>query len=189
MNELPPMTLLDHMVSTKENIMLKAFLPYINKGFQPFLATYIKYTELIATVELFKNNNGSFPSYEEGSSFPDIISALLPYVSEQERQTFEMLGNMKNIMETFEQYKDIFEAGVNADQSFQGGSDTDDGTDSPNGSSSDSSNENSNGDSNSDSDNSQSDEGQSSGTMADTLSAFLTPEQQLMFEQLSSLMN
>lgn len=108
MKDLPPMTLLDYKVSTRENLMLKAFLPYIDKDFQPFLATYIKYTELLATIDLFRHNNNIFPDCNDKPGFSDIISVLLPYVSEKERETFEMIGNIKNAMEMFEQYKDLF---------------------------------------------------------------------------------
>lgn len=168
MNDLPPMTLLDYMVSTKENLMLKAFLPYIDKGFQPFLATYIKYTELLATIYLFKENGSIFPSNQEHNDFPDIISCLLPYVSEQERQTFEMIGNLKNAMTMFEEYKDIFE-NMNMENSFSEEAQGDSSNDYPEESDSEHSSDNMN--------------------ISDTLSSLLTPEQQLMFEQLSSLMN
>ena len=148
MKELPPMTLLDYMVSSKENLILKAFLPYIDKDFQPFLATYIKYTELLATVNIFRQNENVF-SDENTGDFPDIISALLPYVSEKERETFEMISNLKNTMEMFEEYKDIFAAAGFDEESSSETSDND---------------------------------------IADSLSSFLSPEQQQMFEQISSLM-
>ena len=84
MNNLPPMTLFDYKISNRENLMLKAFLPYIDKDFQPFLATYIKYTELLATIELFSHKDFVFDNCNS-NSFSDIISSLLPYVSEKER--------------------------------------------------------------------------------------------------------
>lgn len=108
MNNLPPMTLFDYMVSNKENNMLKAFIPFIDKDFQPMLATYIKYTEFMATIELFKKKGRNvFASKIHSTGFNDIISCLLPYVSDKERETFETINNIKNAMEMFEMYKDM----------------------------------------------------------------------------------
>jgi hypothetical protein len=118
MNALPPMTQLDYMVSTNETLMLKAFLPYINSDFASYLAIYIKYSELMSTINLFKNNKNVFKKCESQDFFQDIIGALAPYVPEMDRQTFETLGNMKNIMETFEQYKDLFD-GSSAETIFE----------------------------------------------------------------------
>ena len=109
MNELPPMTQLDYMVSTNETLMLKAFLPYINADFASYLAIYIKYSELMSTIKLFKDNKNVFPKKNEGDNFSEIIKSMTPYVPEKDRSTFETLGNLKNIMETFEQYKDLFD--------------------------------------------------------------------------------
>ena len=69
MNELPPMTQLDYMVSTNETLMLKAFLPYISADFAPFLAIYIKYSELMSTINLFKDNKNVFKKYESQDFF------------------------------------------------------------------------------------------------------------------------
>lgn len=151
MNNLPPMTLFDYKISNRENLMLKAFLPYIDKDFQPFLATYIKYTELLATIELFSHKDFVFDNCNS-NSFSDIISSLLPYVSEKERETFEMIGNIKNIMETMEQYKDLFAC----NEEDSGSSAQSDNTES---------------------------------SVSSMLGSLLTPEQQMMFEQLSTLMN
>ncbi len=109
MNELPPMTQLDYMVSTNETLMLKAFLPYINADFASYLAIYIKYSEFMSTIKLFKENNNVFSKHDKNTDFSQVIKALTPYVPEKDRATFETLANLKNIMETFEQYKDLFD--------------------------------------------------------------------------------
>lgn len=109
MNELPPMTQLDYMVSTNETLMLKALLPYINADFASYLAIYIKYSEFMSTIKLFKNNKNVFSKNNEDDNFSEIIKAMIPYVPEKDRSTFETLANLKNIMETFEQYKDLFD--------------------------------------------------------------------------------
>ncbi len=107
MNNLPPMTLFDYMVSSRENNMLKAFLPYIDRDFQPMLATYIKYTELLATIDLFSEGRNVFNSKSESFDFTDIISIMLPYVPPEQQEIFENIKNIKNTMEMFEAYKDM----------------------------------------------------------------------------------
>lgn len=156
MNNLPPMTMFDYMVSSRENNMLKAFLPYIDKDFQPMLATYIKYTELMATIDLFRREKNVFDCKSESPNFTELISSMLPYVSPEERETFETINNIKNAMDMFETYKDMFAQDATSDNT----SDT---------SSADSTDDNSN--------------------MSDIFSSMLSPEQQLMFEQFSSMMN
>lgn len=107
MNNLPPMTLFDYMVSSRENNMLKAFLPYIDRDFQPMLATYIKYTELLATIDLFRQGRNVFNSKSESFDFTDIISIMLPYVPPEQQDIFENISNIKNTMKMFESYKDM----------------------------------------------------------------------------------
>ena len=109
MTDLPPMTQLDYMVSTTETLMLKAFLPYINADFASYLAIYIKYSELMSTINLFKDKKKVFEEKENSFDFSKIIKAISPYVPEKDRATFETLGNLKDIMETFDQYKDLFD--------------------------------------------------------------------------------
>ena len=118
MTDLPPMTQLDYMVSTNETLMLKAFLPYINADFASYLAIYIKYSELMSTINLFKDKKKVFEKKDDSFDFSEIISVMAPYVPEKERATFETLGNLKNIMETFEQYKDLFDVS-NAETLFE----------------------------------------------------------------------
>ena len=156
MNNLPPMTMFDYMVSSRENNMLKAFLPYIDRDFQPMLATYIKYTELMATIELFNHNKNVFGRKSESPDFTELLSSMLPYVSPEERDAFESINNIRNAMDMFETYKDMFTQDASSDDT----SDT---------SSEDSSTDNSN--------------------MSDMFATMLSPEQQLMFEQFSSMMN
>ena len=163
MNNLPPMTLLDYMVSSRENNMLKAFLPFVDKDFQPMLATYIKYSELLATVELFSHGRNVFANQENNNGFTDIISSMLPYVSEKEREAFETIKNIKNAMDMFETYKDVLTPDMMG--AFTGNEESDENT-----ASSEQSENNPD-------------------NMSDMLSSMLTPEQQMLFEQLSGMMN
>lgn len=187
MNNLPPMTLFDYMVSSRENNMLKAFLPFVDRDFQPMLATYIKYSELLATIDLFsRHGRNVFASQSGDSGFTDIISSMLPYVSDKEREAFETINNIKNAMEMFETYKDMISpdmmnafgnfGDISESEAFSGSThedtfETDNVTD------------NDASDTNTDATNKQ------DNSMSDMLSSMLSPEQMLMFEQLSGMMN
>ena len=173
MNNLPPMTLFDSMVSSRENNMLKAFLPFVDRDFQPILATYIKYSELLATVELFNHGRNVFTDIKN-DGFTDIISSMLPYVSEKEREAFETISNIKNAMDMFESYKDLLTPDMM--NAFMGND-----ADSGDTASADSSTDNENVD--------DTPVDNSSDNMSDMLSSMLSPEQQLLFEQLSGMMN
>lgn len=179
MNNLPPMTLFDYMVSSRENNMLKAFLPYIDRDFQPLLATYIKYTELLATIDLFNQGRDVFHLKSKQTDFTDIISSMLPYISPQEQEAFETINNIKNTMDMFETYKDMLSPDMM--NAFSGFGDSEDSEDLEN--SNYSTEDSSNNSSNIANDINESD------SMSDMLSSMLSPEQQLMFEQLSGMMN
>ncbi len=190
MNKLPPMTLFDYMVSSRENNMLKAFLPYVDRDFQPMLATYIKFSELLATIDLFRPGRNVFDSQSASPDFTDIISNMLPYVSQKEREAFETISNIKNAMDMFETYKDMLSPDMmDAFTAFNN-------SEAFNSSEDDSSDENSSDKSHDAhvSNSSPSDDNSSDATfgntdnMSDMLSSMLSPEQQLMFEQLSNMM-
>ncbi|MBQ6814907.1 MAG: hypothetical protein IJP13_05160 [Lachnospiraceae bacterium] len=127
MKQLPPMTQLDYMVSSNESLMLKALLPFIPKDFQPFLATYIKYSELMATIELFSGRKtNSFSNFDNDDS--SIISCLLPYIPEEHRQTLEMFENLQNTMSMYDEYKDLFTSSFEESSDCDNGANTDNST-------------------------------------------------------------
>ena len=109
MNQLPPMTLLDYKVSNKELNMLKTMLPYMDIHFQPFLAMYIKYIELRATIDLFTGGKDVFNTHKQASlGISDILSSIAPYLTPEERESMENMQNILNTVQMFEQYKDMF---------------------------------------------------------------------------------
>lgn len=193
MNNLPPMTLFDYMVSSRENNMLKAFLPYVDRDFQPMLATYIKYTELLATIDLFSNGRNVFAAQKGVAGFTDIISSMLPYVSEKEREAFETVNNIKNTMDMFETYKDMMSPDMmdafNNFGDFNSFSDSDSSDVTSNDcDTSESADTDHSGDDNAH--NSDNEGFNSSGSnMSDMLTSMLSPEQLLMFQQFSGMMN
>jgi len=168
MNELPPMTLLDYKISNRENNMLKALIPYVDKDFQPLLATYIKYTELRSTIELFAKGGTIFDTCNQGTDMSTILSAIMPYVSPAERESFENMSNIINVMNMFETYKDMFNSDAFNSDMFN--SDIFDSN-------------------TSDSNMPNSDMFESDNLTESDISSMLSPEQQLMFEHLSGLLN
>ena len=84
-------------------------LPYVDIHFQPFLAMYIKYIELRATIDLFASGRDVFNVKKQSSpDLSDILSSISPYLSPEEREAMENMQNMFNTIQMFEQYKDIF---------------------------------------------------------------------------------
>ena len=63
----------------------------------------------MSTINLFKDKKKVFEEKENSFDFSKIIKAISPYVPEKDRATFETLGNLKDILETFDQYKDLFD--------------------------------------------------------------------------------
>lgn len=198
MSNLPPMTLFDYMVSTKENNMLKAFIPYIDKDFQPLLATYIKYSELLATINLFrKKGRNVFTSKNTSTDFSDIITSLLPYVSDKEREVFETISNLKNTMEMFEMYKDMmspdlmnsFSSFGNADETAECDNSTNDNNNSDNKKEFNNACKNDISDDNIHENSNQANNYEKNNNMSSMLNSMLPPEQQLLFEQLAGMMN
>ena len=72
----------------------------------------------MSTINLFKDKKKVFGNKDGSLDFSEIIKAMAPYVPEKERATFETLGSLKDIMETFEQYKDLFD-GSSAETIFE----------------------------------------------------------------------
>ena len=105
MNQMPPMTPLDYKVSSKELNMLKVLLPYVDIGFQPMLAAYIKYTELRATIDLFAMNPYVFGTRSSSPDFTDIISSVLPYLTPEEQESMEQMQNMFNTINMFNMFQ------------------------------------------------------------------------------------
>ncbi len=137
MNELPPMTLLDSKVSSKELNMLKVLLPFVDLHFQPMLATYIKYMELRATIDLFAGGRDVFGagSRQTSPDLGDIIPVILPYLTPEERDSMENMQNIINTMNMFEQYKDMLTPEMMSSFSGMGATDGDsDNSDSSDGS-------------------------------------------------------
>ena len=109
----------DTLFTTNHLQMYKILLPYLSSGLQAQLAIYIKYEELVYTVNyLRKHKNGIF---EETNSpnLDELVESLKPYCSFVEKNTLEniknMVANLKNakeMMEMLNMLKELFPDGM-----------------------------------------------------------------------------
>ena len=88
--------------------MLKILLPVIGRKQRHKLAVYIKYMELQYTMSLANSPPLSFNMCAESENasvdFSELLDELFPFCTEKEQG---MIGNLKNILETFKQYKEM----------------------------------------------------------------------------------
>ena len=108
--------------------ILKILLPFCDVSWQKYLAVYIRFLELQYTLSYFpilsKNIN-----YEKPSEPVQIFDKLLPYCTENEKQSFlrfrnlfETMDNLKNMMSMMELMKDIFPEGMGSTDGESGSS-------------------------------------------------------------------
>lgn len=88
--------------------MLKILLPVIGREQRHKMAVYIKYMELQYTMSLAKSSPFSFNICTESENtsvdFGELLDELFPFCAEKEQA---MVKNLKNILETFKQYKEM----------------------------------------------------------------------------------
>ena len=88
--------------------MLKILLPVVGREHRHKLAVYIKYMELQYAMSLVKSPPLSFNICAESENtsvdFSELLDELFPFCTEKEQA---MMKNMKNILETFKQYKEM----------------------------------------------------------------------------------
>lgn len=107
--------------------MLKILIPVIGSKQRHKLAVYIKYMELQYTMSLA--NSPPFPfnicaeSENTSVDFGELLDELFPFCTEKEQG---MIKNLRNILETFNQYKEM-EATMSMMKDFfpEGGMDMD----------------------------------------------------------------
>lgn len=101
----------DTLYTTNHMKMLKLLFPYLEPEHQKLLALYIKWQELMFTLNLFKNTTGNFhnQSYPKKKILnPDtLLPALTPYCKENEKKMisqFLQIQSMMKKMEDLQQY-------------------------------------------------------------------------------------
>lgn len=89
--------------------MLKILMSYFDPSMQRNMAVYIKYMELQYTLSFFQKHPGaSVPPLPRESSFDisKLCGEVIPYCSSSEQAKME---NMRNMFQTFENYKGMME--------------------------------------------------------------------------------
>ena len=97
----------DALYSNNQIQMLKIILSYMDKQTQKSMAIYIKFLELIYTINYFKKN--PYPAFnccENETTFDmsKMCTELLPYCTEQQKN---QIKQMQNIFQTMEMYKEM----------------------------------------------------------------------------------
>lgn len=98
----------DALFTNNQIQKLKILLPCLDRPMQRNLAIYIKYLELQYTMTLFQKRPGSIASSLPRSSIDPggLCDAILPYCTEAEKSS---LTSLRNIIQTFSQYKEMME--------------------------------------------------------------------------------
>ena len=99
MNEKDLMlTDLDYAIGDRRMQMLKAAIPYMEISQQRALSMFIKWRELVRTMEFFAENGSgmmSVCSLEEGGTSPaDMLAAVKPYAGPGEQEIIDLLMNV-----------------------------------------------------------------------------------------------
>lgn len=98
MNEKDLMlTDLDYAIGDRRMQMLKAAIPYMEIPQQRTLSMFIKWRELVRTMEFFNENGDgmmSVCSLEKGHTSPaDMLAAVKPYAGPGEQEIIDLLVN------------------------------------------------------------------------------------------------
>ena len=92
------LTDLDYAVGSHHLQMLKAALPYMEIPQQRAMSMYIKYQELIRTMEFFKDNEEGMMSVcsldDKHTSPSDMLQAIKPYANQKEQEMIDMVTKL-----------------------------------------------------------------------------------------------
>lgn len=94
------LTDLDYAIANHHLQMLKAALPYMEISQQRSLSMWIKWNELVRTMEFFNRNDEgmmSVCSLDESHITPsDMLEAVKPYANQKEQEMIDMISNILN---------------------------------------------------------------------------------------------
>ena len=96
----------DTLYTTNHLKMLKLLLPYLEQETQKKLTIFIKWQELIFTLNFFKQYSASLYSSDFKKSkkldLNVLLPLLMPYCSEAEKNIISQFSQMQNMMHTME---------------------------------------------------------------------------------------
>ena len=100
------LTDLDYAIADHHMQMLKAAIPYMKIPEQRSLSIFIKWEELIRTMNFFSENDDgmmSICSLDENHTSPaDMLAALKPYANQAEQDLIDILSNILQMRTTKE---------------------------------------------------------------------------------------
>ena len=106
----------DTLYTTNHMKILKLLLPYLEQDHQKKLAIFIKWQELIFTLNFFKQYSASLysPDFKQRKKLDlnTLLPLLMPYCSETEKNIISQFSQMQNMMHTMEniqQYMPMFQ--------------------------------------------------------------------------------
>lgn len=89
----------DYAIADPHTQMLKAALPYMNLSGQRMLSFYIKWNELIRTMDFFRQNREgmmSICSLDDSQAGPlEMLNAIRPYAGPREKELIDILTAMQ----------------------------------------------------------------------------------------------
>lgn len=97
----------DTLYTTNHMKILKLLLPYLESEHQKKLAVFIKWQELIFTLNFFKQYSASLYSYDfkkkKKLDLNVLLPLLTPYCNESEKAILSQFSQMQNMMHTMEE--------------------------------------------------------------------------------------
>ncbi len=100
------LTELDYAIADHHMQMLKAALPYMKIAEQRSLSLFIKWNELMRTMNFFSENDEGMMSIcsldEDHTSPADMLAAIKPYASLKEQDMIDFLSNLLQHRQTKE---------------------------------------------------------------------------------------
>ena len=120
-HDFEKITTFDQLISTQSLQILKLLIPYTPPENQRFLAVYTKFLELQHTIDFFQRFHSDVYSqdFEKKTFSPfHIIQEIRPYIPAQFGETFDMLMNMMDMMEVFQNMNETADSDGNTDPDF-----------------------------------------------------------------------
>ena len=120
-HDFEKMTPFDQLISTQSLQILKLLIPYTPPENQRFLAVYTKFLELQHTIDFFQRFHSDVYSqdFEKKTFSPfHIIQEIRPYIPAQFGETFDMLMNMMDMMEVFQNMNETADSAGNTEPDF-----------------------------------------------------------------------
>lgn len=108
------LTEFDSIICDSRLQLMKSAIPFVGPREQRFLSIYVKYVELLKTINLVKTAkpdsvnicsvNGS--GRKEGSENKDFLSTIKKYCNSSERENLDMIVNLINTYKMFQTFKE-----------------------------------------------------------------------------------